>query len=187
MKRWVALMLWVVAVSAVLLGSGQTANGQAPPESGVYFERCEELRGNATERDRCIGDELNKQRAIETKHDELNLDRCSEFLIPYHRLHYEACVGEEFNKFPELGPEVEEQYLAGAPWIWPEDEPAWWDDYYPVTTPAAEEGAYRWWEDGFYVTPQPTVSAGTALGDWYKQWPGNLPLDGGSWGAPPEW
>ena len=90
------------------------------------------------------------------KSEEINLDRCKEFLFPYHRLKYEQCVGEEFNKFPEYGPEVMEQYLAGDPWTWPENDPPWWDDYFPMieTEQPEEEEFDRWWEDGFYVTPQ---------------------------------
>ena len=186
MKKWFAVAMTVaLACGALLMGSG-TVRGETPPEAGLYFECCEEMRDNPTEYDRCVGDELNKQRAIMAKNDELNLDRCNGFLVPYHKLKYEQCVGEEFNKFPEYGPEVMEQYLAGEPWSWSGRDPEWWDDYFPVTTPETEGEFHRWWEGDFYISPQPSPNVGGDMSTWQNDWgSGRSPLVGNL--APPEW
>jgi hypothetical protein len=186
MKKWSAVALLVGSCfGALLMGSG-VARGETPPEAGVYFETCEEVRGNATEYDRCIGNELSKQRAIAAKNDELNLDRCNEFLVPFNRIKFEHCAVEEFNKFPEYGPEALQQYLDGEPWSWPDKSPPWWeDDYVPVTTPEAAEEFHRWWEGDFYITAQPSPD----LGDkptWQNNWTSHRAPLVGDW-APPEW
>ena len=187
MKKWSAVAVLVASVcGALLMGSG-VARGETPPGAGVYFEVCEERRGNATEYDRCIGDELNKQRAIMAKNDELNLDRCNEFLVPFDRIKFKHCAGEEFNKFPQYGPDALQQYMDGAVWSWPDRSPPWWeDDYAPVTTPETAGEFHRWWEGDFYITPQPSPDVGGNPPTWQNDWTGdNAPLVG-DW-APPDW
>jgi hypothetical protein len=121
------------------------------------------------------------------KHDELNLDRCKEFMSPYDRIKLEACAGEEFNKFPQYGPEDLEQYLTGDPWSWPGNGPPWWEDgYVPVTTPETDGEFYRWWEDDFYVTPQPSPDWSGDLSGRRSEWNRNNTALAGS-EAPPFW
>jgi len=156
MKKWFAVALLLATWCGLSVWGPATLFAEEPSQTRPYFPVCEERRDNPTEYDRCVGDEINKQLADMNKQDQLDLSRCNEFLIPYDKARYEACVGEEFNKFPEYGPEVKAQYLAGQPWAWPDREPLWWDDFFPMTTPEAPaEGIVRWWENGFVVTPEP--------------------------------
>lgn len=184
MKKWSGIVLLLIVVCGLLAWGVLAASAQEPLQGRPYFAVCQDRRDNSTEYERCVGNEINKQLADMNKNDQLNLDRCNEFLVPYDKAKYEACIGEEFNKFPEYGPEVKEQYLAGVPWSWPDKDPAWWDNYFPVVTPeAAQEGFSRWWEGNFYVTPAPTPHID---GEWtgqYRLWAGN----GNGYGAPPQW
>jgi len=183
MRGWSGIVLLTAILCGLLVWSPGVLFAEDPPQAQPHFPVCEERRDNPTEYDRCVGNEINKQLADMNKNDQLDLGRCSEFLAPYDKVKYEACVGEEFNKFPEYGPEVKAQYLAGQPWSWPDREPPWWDDYYPVVTPEAPPGGVlRWWEKDCVITPEPP-RPGSELWRLDQLWADNW----AAYGAPPQW
>ena len=75
---------------------------------------------------------------------EPDLDRCLEYLEPFAPVEWERCVGNEFNKFPELGQDLKEVYINAPPMgKWPEPHQVLLGDNAPlVNVPYVDEAGH---------------------------------------------
>ena len=139
---------------------------------------------------------------------EPNIDRCVEYLEPYAPVEWERCIGNEFNKVPELGTELKEAYV-NAPTLgkWPgpqlllpgnnaplvnfpySDEaghvynvpPASKSDTPPFVMYEPLQGDY-WWDQP--PAAQPQVLPYDTLSSWQNYWLSGGATDYGGWEVP---
>lgn len=136
------------------------------------------------------------------------LDRCLDYLDPFTPTEWERCVGNEFNKFPELGEELKDAYINAPPLRkWPEAETLRLGDGAPlVDFPYVDDRRQVYiappdsWADAVpFVLPEPPevdIWWDQPMGDWpelpqtdtYTSWQNYWMTDGGprygGWAAP---
>ena len=140
--------------------------------------------------------------------EEPNLDRCLEYLEPYASVEWERCVGNEFNKFPELGTELKDAYINAPPLgKWPEPQlilpgnnapmvnfpysdeaghvyiapPDSKSDTPPFVLYEPPQGDY-WWDQP--TAAQPQVPQNDMYTSWQNYWLSGGATDYGGWAVP---